>query len=157
MTTNKSFPLALAGLILLAVPACANSATSVAHADTVGSTAIDLGPSSRVPMTRVAMVGAAHEGHHVTADNVHPVHEGGGDAHVTGTVNSVDPTQHKINVSHGPISALGWPAMTMEFPVAPAVDLSHFKAGARVNFSLEKDKTGSYEVQSVQPAGAGQG
>jgi len=158
MTTNKLFPLALAGLILLAVPACANSAPSMAAADTASSVAVDLGPSSRVPMTRVAMAGAAREGHQgarVADDNVHPVHEGGSDAHATGTVNSVDPTQHKINVSHGPISALGWPAMTMEFPVAPAVDLSHVKPGARVNFSLEKDKTGSYEVQSVQPAGAG--
>jgi Cu/Ag efflux protein CusF len=27
------------------------------------------------------------------------------------------PLKHKINVSHGPISSLGWQAMTMEFPV----------------------------------------
>jgi hypothetical protein len=37
-------------------------------------------------------------------------------------VNSVDPRQHKVSVSHAPIPEIGWPAMTMEFPVAPSVD-----------------------------------
>jgi Cu/Ag efflux protein CusF len=159
MTTRNFFPLALAGLTLLAVPACANSTPSNLAADTTSSAGVDLGPSSRVPTTQIAMTGAGHEGHHAsrgTADNVQLIHEGGRDAHATGTVNSVDAAQHKINLSHGPISSLGWPAMTMEFPVASSVDLRHIKLGSRVNFSLEKDKTGSYEVQSVQPAGAGQ-
>ena len=37
-------------------------------------------------------------------------------------VNSVDPGQHKASMSHVPIPEIGWPAMTMEFPVAPSVD-----------------------------------
>ena len=82
-----------------------------------------------------------------------PVHEGGSDAHATGTVNGVDPAKHTINLSHQAIPALGWPAMTMDFPVAPSVDLGRIKPGSRVNFSLEKNKSGMYEVQSVQPAG----
>jgi Cu(I)/Ag(I) efflux system protein CusF len=45
-------------------------------------------------------------------------HAGHNDAHGTGTVNSVDPAQHKVNLSHNPIPEIGWPAMTMEFPVA---------------------------------------
>ena len=45
--------------------------------------------------------------------------------------------------------------MTMDFPVAPSVNLNGIKPGSRVNFSLEKGKDGMYQVQSVQPAAAG--
>jgi Cu/Ag efflux protein CusF len=65
-------------------------------------------------------------------------HEGHNDAHGTGTVNSVDPAQHKVNVSHSPIPEIGWPAMTTEFPVAPTVDLKAIRPGTRVNFTIEQ-------------------
>ncbi len=84
---------------------------------------------------------------------VQMAHEGHDDAHATGTVNAVDVAQKKINISHGPISKIGWPAMTMEFAVAPTVDLTSVQPGSRVDFTLEKGKDGMYEVQSVQPAG----
>jgi Cu(I)/Ag(I) efflux system protein CusF len=157
MTTKMLFPLALAVLITLALPACARSTPSTARADEARAVGVDLGPSSRVPTTRIAMAGAGHEAHTLTQapGAVQPVHEGGSDAHATGTVNSVDAAQHKINLSHGPIPAIGWPAMTMDFSVAPSVDLSRVKPGSRVNFSLEKDKSGMYQIQSVAPAGAG--
>jgi Cu(I)/Ag(I) efflux system protein CusF len=158
MTAFPSRPLALAGFILFALPACANSSAVPAATDAAPLLGVDLGPSSRVPQTQLAMAGAGHDAHrdgmsHAPANNVQPVHEGGSDAHATGTVNAVDPAQHKINLSHGPIPSIGWPAMTMDFPVASSVDLSRIKPGSRVNFSLEKGKTGTYEVQSVQPAG----
>jgi Cu/Ag efflux protein CusF len=160
MTTISYRSLVLAGAILLALPACAATPSSTTAADTATPVAVDLGPSTRVPRTQMAMAGGGHEGHRTgvstpPSGKVQLVHEGGGDAHATGTVNAVDAAQHKINVSHGPISSLGWPAMTMEFPVASAVDLSRVKPGSRVNFSLEKDKGGMYQIQSVEPAGAG--
>jgi len=34
-------------------------------------------------------------------------HASQNDAHGTGTVNSVDPAQHKINLSHQPIPEIG--------------------------------------------------
>lgn len=155
MLTKHPFSLALAGLLAFALPACAR--TNPTTAETAGITGIDLGPSTRVPATKVAMAGAGHEASRTpgAASNVQPVHDGKSDAHAAGTVNSVDAAQHKINLSHNPIPALGWPAMTMDFPVAPSVDLSRIKPGSRVDFSLEKDKGGMYQVQSVQPAGAG--
>ena len=55
---------------------------------------------------------AEHDG------EMHMAHEGHNDAHGTGTVNSVDPAQHKVNLTHNPIPEVGWPTMTMEFPVA---------------------------------------
>jgi Cu/Ag efflux protein CusF len=158
MTTKVFLPLAFAGLIALALPACARSVPETAAANDAGSLGIDLGPSSRVSTTRVAMAGAGHEGSRLSqapAAHVQPVHDGNNDAHASGTVNSVDAAQHKINLSHNPIPAIGWPAMTMDFPVAPSVDLNRIKPGSRVNFSLEKDNGGMYRIQSVEPAGAG--
>ena len=158
MITVPIRPLALAGFILLAVPACATSSASSA-ANRSPETGVDLGPSSRVPRTQLAMAGAGHEAHRgmsaMATAPVQRVHEGGSDARATGTVNGVDAAKHTINLSHQPIPALGWPAMTMDFQVSPSVDLSRIKPGTRVNFSIEKNQSGMYEVQSVQPAGGG--
>jgi Cu(I)/Ag(I) efflux system periplasmic protein CusF len=151
MNLKTLFPLAVAGLVLLNLPACASSAPAASAADTLGT---DLGPSSRVPRSQLAMAMSGHDMKTMShaSNAVTPVHEGGSDAHATGTVNSVDAKTHKVNMSHQPLPALGWPAMTMDFDVAPSVDLSRIKPGSRVNFSLEKDKGGMYQIQSIEPA-----
>ena len=80
-------------------------------------------------------------------------HAGHNDAHGTGTVNSVDPAQHKVNLSRSPIPEIGWPAMTMDFPVAASVDLKTIKPGTRVNFTIEQGQGGMYEIKAITPAG----
>jgi Cu/Ag efflux protein CusF len=82
-------------------------------------------------------------------------HSGHAHAQGSGTVNSVDAAAHKVNVSHGPISAIGLPAMTVDFAVAPSVDLQTVKPGTRVNFTLEHGEGGMYVIQSMKPAGGG--
>jgi Cu(I)/Ag(I) efflux system protein CusF len=82
-------------------------------------------------------------------------HSGHAHAQGTGTVNSIDAAAHKVNVSHGPISAIGLPAMTVDFAVAPSVDLHTVKPGTRVNFTLEHGEGGMYVIQSMKPAGGG--
>lgn len=49
------------------------------------------------------------------------------------------------------IPSIGWPAMTMEFAVAPAIDLHAIKPGAHVNFRMQQGG-GVYVIQSVTPA-----
>jgi Cu(I)/Ag(I) efflux system periplasmic protein CusF len=80
-----------------------------------------------------------------------------GHAHVrgTGTVNSVDVAARKLNVTHAPIPAIGWPSMTMDFAVAPGVDLSAVKPGTRIRFDMEQGQGGTYVIQSIAPAGGG--
>ena len=90
---------------------------------------------------------AAQGGHNQLA------HAGHNDVHGAGTVNSVDPAGHKLQISHDPIPTIGWPAMTMEFPVAPSVDLRSVKPGMRVNFTIEQAPGGMYEIRSLSPAG----
>ena len=71
----------------------------------------------------------------------------------TGTVKSI--TGDQIAIAHGPISGIGWPAMTMDFPVAPSVDLKAIKPGTRVNFTIEKGQGGMYEIKAITPVGGG--
>ena len=151
-----TFPSLLWGLGMIALSACSTPATAVAGSTT--ALGVDLGPSSRVPSARAAIDAsqtAPWTDRRTATDGVRLVHDGQADAHSVGMVNAVDPAQHKINLTHEPIAALGWPSMTMEFPVATSVDLKGIKPGARVSFTIDKGKSGFYEVQSVQPAGQG--
>jgi Cu/Ag efflux protein CusF len=162
MTPSLACPLALSSLVLLA--ACATSSAAPIAADASPLAGIDLGPSSRIPTTRIATVATGHEAHRTTAAHrtaaaaagrAQPVPAINNDARATGTINAIDPADRTINLDHDPIPVLGWPAMTMKFAVAPSVDLNAAKPGSRVAFSLRKGKTGFYEVQSLQPAGGG--
>ncbi|KAA0572502.1 copper-binding protein [Azospirillum sp. B21] len=69
----------------------------------------------------------------------------------SGTVKKVDAAKRTVNLSHGPIPAINWPAMTMDFPVAPEVDLSGVKAGQSVEFTLA-GAGGNYTVTSLRPS-----
>ncbi|HMA51942.1 MAG TPA: copper-binding protein [Magnetospirillaceae bacterium] len=83
------------------------------------------------------------------------VHQGHDHIHASGTVNSIDEAGRKVNLSHGPIPQVGWPAMTMDFTVAPSVDLKAIAPGAHVDFTLEKGADGLFQVESLTPAAVG--
>ena len=55
-----------------------------------------------------------------------------------GTVQRVDVPAGKVNMAHGPIKSLNWPAMTMDFRVKDKTALAALKPGQRVEFELEK-------------------
>lgn len=67
-----------------------------------------------------------------------------------GTLNRVDTKAGKVNISHEPVPALGWPAMTMDFRVGDAVDLKSLKPGDRVRFEIQKQGD-QYVVTNLQP------
>lgn len=54
----------------------------------------------------------------------------------TGTVKSI--AGDRIAIVHGPISGIGWPAMTMTF-TAPAGMIDGARVGSRVGFSFRKN------------------
>ena len=72
-------------------------------------------------------------------------------ANATGTITAVNPANHKITFDHGPIPAINWPAMSMEFAVASSVDLAKLKTGDKVDFTLS-GSGGTYTVQSISPS-----
>jgi Cu(I)/Ag(I) efflux system protein CusF len=142
-------PLAI-GLLPIVLVACMSSGPTIAEGSASVPLGIDLGGSGPV------LVAAGHPA--AAAQNsgeMQMAHAGHNDAHGTGTVNSIDPAQHKVNLSHNPIPEIGWPAMTMDFPVAPSVDLHVLKPGARVNFTIERGEGGLYEIRAIAPAGGG--
>lgn len=151
------------GLLPLALAACINAGPAIAEPSASASIGVDLGgaparasePAMRVAAMPASMPGMNHTAKPDRAGEVQMVHDGHAGAHGTGTVNAVNVAQRKIGMKHEPIPALGWPAMTMEFAVAPSVNLQAIQPGSRVDFMLEKGADGMYVIQSVQPAGGG--
>jgi Cu/Ag efflux protein CusF len=89
---------------------------------------------------------------HPASTGTRTAHSGHGYAQGTGTVNSVDAAARTINLTHDPIPAIGWPTMTTDFPVAPAVDLDALGPGARVRFEIEHAEGGMYVIRSIAPS-----
>lgn len=68
----------------------------------------------------------------------------------TGTVTAIDKATGMITLDHGPIDALKWPAMTMEFKATPATLLDTVKVGDKVTFDLKMiDGVGEVTAISV--------
>ena len=68
-----------------------------------------------------------------------------------GVIKGVDESEHKLLISHGPISgALEMPAMVMSFRVAPDIDLSSLAPGAKVRFTLSRDAKGLYVIDQIR-------
>jgi Cu/Ag efflux protein CusF len=150
----------MTGLLPVALIACMNSPPTAAEPGAAVPLGIDLlgsGPviASAQPALPAHAIRAEADAASPRHSAMQMAHAGHNDAHGTGTVNSVDPAQHKVNLSHNPIPEIGWPAMTMEFPVAPSIDLAAIKPGTRVNFTIEQQPGGMYEIRAITPAGGG--
>ena len=57
-------------------------------------------------------------------------------ASASGTVEAVDAAAGKITISHGPVEALKWPAMTMGFKATPD-QIASVQTGQKVQFEFE--------------------
>jgi len=143
----------LIGLVPIAFSACASPEPASAEQELAVPLGVDLGGSGPVaaPVARPQ----GEPGYSERVGQTQMAHAGANDAHGTGTVNSVDLARHKVEVTHAPIPEIGWPSMTMEFPVAPSVDLKEIKPGTRVNFTIEQQPGGMYEIKVITPAGGG--
>jgi Cu(I)/Ag(I) efflux system membrane fusion protein len=67
----------------------------------------------------------------------------------SGLVERLDRGRRELVIRHGPIDALGWPGMTMQFDVTPAVDLDRVQVGQNVHFSIRPDEQGVYLVDMI--------
>ena len=72
-----------------------------------------------------------------------------------GKVTGVDPVKGRVEVDHGPIPSMKWPAMKMGFAVTRKEELAQLKKGDSVEFELrgEPDKGGDYVIEKIRPAG----
>ncbi|MDZ7661920.1 efflux RND transporter periplasmic adaptor subunit [Thiohalophilus sp.] len=67
----------------------------------------------------------------------------------TGVLHELEPEANSVNMSHDPIPAIDWPAMTMSFRVKPDVDLEPFSPDDKVEFDLEKGDDG-YVIKAMR-------
>ena len=68
-----------------------------------------------------------------------------------GKINSVNPDANTVNVAMGPVKALGWPSMSMNFLLQNKAMLNGYKAGEMVKFSFAKDAAGGYVITRITP------
>ncbi|MCG7902879.1 MAG: copper-binding protein [Candidatus Thiodiazotropha lotti] len=100
-------------------------------------------------LIQAAAYGASHQGH-----NMHDHSMMGGDANQamgSGVLHQVDADKKMVNLTHQPIPTLNWPEMTMDLPVTKRVDLTRFKAGDQVHFTLKKGRDNHFRIISMEP------
>jgi Cu(I)/Ag(I) efflux system protein CusF len=66
----------------------------------------------------------------------------------TGTITALDP--RTVTIKHGPIPAIGWPAMTMAFRASPPALLKNLRAGQRVAFTAKAQGMNA-QVTAIRP------
>jgi len=67
----------------------------------------------------------------------------------TGVITGIDAKSGALTIKHGPIAALGWPAMTMSFRAAPASLLKGLKVGQKIGFDANQG-SGLPEVTAIR-------
>lgn len=69
-----------------------------------------------------------------------------------GVIRSIDAGRPAVTLAHDPLPAIGWPAMTMAFPVKDPAMLRGRKAGERVRFAFQKPQQGQTPViEQIMP------
>ncbi|MEQ6247565.1 efflux RND transporter periplasmic adaptor subunit [Sulfitobacter sp. HNIBRBA3233] len=58
---------------------------------------------------------------------------------VSGTINAVDQATGMANITHGPMTQIGMPGMTMDFAIDPTVDVSALPEGNEVTLLLKRN------------------
>lgn len=76
-------------------------------------------------------------------EQVHP--------HGEGVVNTINTKTRSINLSHGPVKLLNWPAMTMDFAVSEDINLDAIQTKSHIKFDLSRDKEGNYVITGITP------
>ncbi len=69
----------------------------------------------------------------------------------TGIIKKLMPDENKINLSHDPVAALGWPAMVMDFNVSKSISLKTLNPEDKVEFTLIEGSDG-YVINSITKA-----
>jgi Cu(I)/Ag(I) efflux system protein CusF len=85
---------------------------------------------------KVPVSGAEHERMASEAKSAPTETQASKTASATGTVESLDAAAGKITIAHGPVDALGWPAMTMGFKATPE-QIASVQAGQQVRFDFQ--------------------
>lgn len=58
---------------------------------------------------------------------------------VMGTINAIDPQTSMANISHGPMMDIGMPGMTMDFGIAPSVQMQDLPVGIEISLLMTRN------------------
>jgi membrane fusion protein, copper/silver efflux system len=74
----------------------------------------------------------------------------------TGTVTEIDPAKGRVQIDHGAIPSMSWPAMQMGFAVPDKAALSRLRKGDKVEFEMrgKPNPEGDYVIEKIAPAGS---
>ena len=70
--------------------------------------------------------------------------------HAAARVNTI--SGRTVNVTHGPIPEIGWPAMTMDLQLLEGAEVGAVSAGDDATMMLEKGPDGLYGIRALVPA-----
>jgi Cu(I)/Ag(I) efflux system membrane fusion protein len=68
---------------------------------------------------------------------------------VTGTINLVNAEAGTATITHGPMTEIGMPGMTMDFPVAEGIEVSNLPVGVDVSLILRRNPDFSMTLLEV--------
>ncbi len=68
-----------------------------------------------------------------------------------GTVKRIDEKSGKINIAHGPIASLNWPAMTMDLQVRDKALLKDVTPGQNVEFDIAQTGPTQFVITRMAP------
>jgi Cu/Ag efflux protein CusF len=71
----------------------------------------------------------------------------------SGKVTDLDLARSRVELDHGPIPSMKWPAMKMGFAVREKSELARLKKGDTVEFEVrgDADKEGNYVIERITP------
>lgn len=80
--------------------------------------------------------------------------EDGGLVWAEGRIVAIEPERRVLTLDHAPVPALGWPAMVMDFRLAPEVPLESLAVGDGIAFGFVQTPEGRYQIHAVQASGS---
>jgi Cu(I)/Ag(I) efflux system membrane fusion protein len=72
---------------------------------------------------------------------------------VQGTLNAIN-ADGTVSVTHGPLASLGWPGMTMDFPLANPSLADKARVGSEIAFEIVERNAGEWVITSLQARSA---
>lgn len=88
-------------------------------------------------------------GHGDHAAKKHDNHGEMAGVHAEAKINSIE--GDTVNLSHGPIAEIGWPAMTMDMKLLEGAEVGEIAAGDTAMMMLEKGPDGVYGIRALMP------
>ena len=91
----------------------------------------------------------SNHGHGDHSTQKHDDHAEMAGVHAEAKINSIE--GDTVNLSHGPIAEIGWPAMTMDLNLLEGAEVGEIAAGDTAMMMLEKGPDGVYGIRALMP------